>query len=55
MSIFISALAFSGGPVEDIAKISVLVASLLAMVLGYLWLYKEKTITRLFLGEKPSK
>ena len=54
MSIFISALAFSGGPVEDIAKISVLVASLLAMLLGYLWLYKEKTIMRLFFGAKSS-
>jgi hypothetical protein len=40
--------------VEDIAKISVLVASLLAMLLGYLWLYKEKTIMRLFFGAKAS-
>lgn len=50
MSIFISALAFSGGPVEDMAKISVLVASLLAMVIGYCWLKMEKTITQLMLG-----
>lgn len=42
MSIFISALAFTNAPTEDIAKISVLVASLLAMVLGYGWLYAEK-------------
>lgn len=50
MSIFISALAFTGGPVEDMAKISVLVASLLAMVIGYCWLKMEKTITQLMLG-----
>jgi NhaA family Na+:H+ antiporter len=42
MSIFISALAFSDAATEDIAKMSVLVASLLAMVLGYGWLYAEK-------------
>ena len=42
MSIFISALAFTDPATEDIAKISVLVASLLAMVLGYGWLYFEK-------------
>lgn len=42
MSIFISALAFTNAATEDIAKISVLVASLLAMVLGYGWLYAEK-------------
>ena len=48
--IFISALAFTGGPVEDMAKISVLVASLLSMVIGYCWLKMEKTITQLMLG-----
>jgi NhaA family Na+:H+ antiporter len=42
MSIFISALAFTDAATEDIAKMSVLVASLLAMVLGYGWLYAEK-------------
>jgi len=42
MSIFISALAFPDGATEDIAKMSVLVASLLAMILGYLWLYFER-------------
>lgn len=42
MSIFISALAFTDSATEDIAKMSVLVASLLAMVLGYGWLYVEK-------------
>ena len=42
MSIFISALAFTDAATEDVAKISVLVASLLAMILGYGWLYAEK-------------
>lgn len=50
MSIFISALAFNGGEAEDIAKISVLVASLLAMVIGYFWLKMEKSITQLIFG-----
>ena len=55
MSIFISALAFSGGPVEDMAKISVLVASLLAMLIGYCWLKMERTITQLWLGPSYGK
>lgn len=55
MSIFISALAFSGGPVEDMAKISVLVASLLAMLIGYCWLKMERTITQLWLGPSSGK
>ena len=38
MSIFIASLAFSEGDTKDIAKIAVLVASLLAMVGGYLYL-----------------
>jgi NhaA family Na+:H+ antiporter len=42
MSIFISALAFTDAATEDIAKISVLVASLLAMIMGYGWLYFER-------------
>ncbi|MCE2972470.1 MAG: Na+/H+ antiporter NhaA [Sediminibacterium sp.] len=55
MSIFISALAFSGGPVEDMAKISVLVASLLAMLIGYCWLKMERTITQLWRGPSYGK
>jgi NhaA family Na+:H+ antiporter len=55
MSIFISALAFSGGLVEDMAKISVLVASLLAMLIGYCWLKMERTITQLWLGPSYGK
>lgn len=55
MSIFISALAFSGGPVEDMAKISVLVASLLAMLIGYYWLKMERTITQLWRGPSYGK
>jgi NhaA family Na+:H+ antiporter len=54
MSIFISALAFNGGEAEDIAKISVLVASLLAMVIGYYWLKMEKSITQLIFGSSPT-
>lgn len=38
MSIFISTLAFSNPTNQDIAKISVLLASLLAMLLGFAWL-----------------
>lgn len=38
MSIFISTLAFSSTTDQDIAKISVLLASLLAMLLGFAWL-----------------
>ncbi len=38
MSIFISTLAFKGTGTQDIAKISVLIASLIAMVAGYFWL-----------------
>lgn len=51
MSIFISALAFPDGATEDIAKMSVLVASLLAMVIGYVWLRKEQTIKQLLQGK----
>jgi NhaA family Na+:H+ antiporter len=47
MSIFISALAFPDGATEDIAKMSVLVASLLAMVIGYVWLRMEQSILKL--------
>lgn len=38
MSIFISTLAFTDAADQDIAKISVLLASLIAMLSGYLWL-----------------
>lgn len=38
MSIFISTLAFTDAADQDIAKISVLLASLLAMLGGYVWL-----------------
>jgi len=38
MSIFISSLAFTNNTLQDISKISVLAASLLAIVTGYLWL-----------------
>ena len=38
MSIFISTLAFADSQVIDIAKISVLFASFLSMIVGYLWL-----------------
>jgi Na+:H+ antiporter, NhaA family len=38
MSIFIASLAFSEGRQEDLAKIAVLIGSLLSMVAGYFWL-----------------
>ncbi len=42
MSIFISTLAFVSPAEQDIAKISVLLASLIAMLSGYLWLKKQR-------------
>ena len=42
MSIFISSLAFKGSDQEDIAKIAVLLASFLSMIVGYCWLRFEK-------------
>ena len=42
MSIFISTLAFNNPAQQDIGKISVLLASFLAMLLGYFWLKREK-------------
>ncbi len=42
MSIFISTLAFTNPADQDIAKISVLLASLIAMLSGYLWLKKQR-------------
>lgn len=42
MSIFISSLAFTNNLYADVAKISVLIASVIAITSGYLWLkYKE--------------
>jgi NhaA family Na+:H+ antiporter len=43
MSIFISTLAFTDQSVQDMAKVGVLVASLLAIVTGYLWLMACKS------------
>jgi len=42
MSIFISTLAFTNTADQDIAKISVLLASLIAMLSGYVWLKKQR-------------
>jgi NhaA family Na+:H+ antiporter len=42
MSIFISTLAFTDPSQQDIAKISVLIASFIAMLVGFLWLKFEK-------------
>lgn len=42
MSIFISTLAFNDPSQQDIAKISVLAASFIAMIAGYFWLKFEK-------------
>lgn len=44
MSIFISTLAFTDPAQQDIAKISVLLASLLAMLGGFLWLKFERPV-----------
>lgn len=42
MSIFISTLAFASTTEQDIAKVSVLLASLLSMVIGFVWLRYAK-------------
>jgi len=42
MSIFISMLAFQDNMVQDIAKIAVLVSSVLSMIVGYFWLAAKK-------------
>ncbi len=42
MSIFISTLAFEEVPTQNIAKVSVLVASFSAIIIGYLWFILEK-------------
>jgi NhaA family Na+:H+ antiporter len=47
MSIFISTLAFADPSKQDIAKISVLLASFIAMIVGFLWLKLEKHKTPL--------
>ena len=44
MSIFIATLAFNEQTQNDIAKISVLIASLIAMLSGFFWLKYEKKI-----------
>lgn len=43
MSLFISSLAFTNSTDQDTAKISVLLASLLAIISGYCWFKFEKT------------
>ncbi len=47
MSIFISTLAFKTNAEQDIAKIAVLVSSLLAMIIGYFWFKLEHKHTTL--------
>ncbi|HQS23328.1 MAG: Na+/H+ antiporter NhaA [Sphingobacteriia bacterium 24-36-13] len=42
MSIFISMLAFDENIVQDIAKIAVLISSVLSMIVGYIWLAAKK-------------
>ncbi|WP_439506688.1 Na+/H+ antiporter NhaA [Sediminibacterium sp.] len=42
MSIFISILAFQDTITQDIAKIAVLISSVLSMIVGYLWLAAKK-------------
>ncbi|MFY8025228.1 MAG: Na+/H+ antiporter NhaA [Sediminibacterium sp.] len=42
MSIFISMLAFKDTATQDIAKIAVLISSILSMIVGYLWLASKK-------------
>jgi NhaA family Na+:H+ antiporter len=42
MSIFISTLAFEDVPTQNTAKVSVLVASISAIIIGYLWFRFEK-------------
>jgi len=42
MSIFISSLAFNTIYLEDLAKLSVLIASAIAMLSGYVWLRYKK-------------
>jgi NhaA family Na+:H+ antiporter len=44
MSIFISTLAFESIQIQNIAKVSVLIASITAIVLGYTWFRFEKKI-----------
>jgi NhaA family Na+:H+ antiporter len=42
MSIFISMLAFKDTATQDIAKIAVLISSILSMIVGYLWLASNR-------------
>lgn len=43
MSIFIATLAYSDPQTRDIAKVAVLLSSVMAMTLGYIWLAQGKT------------
>ena len=43
MSIFISTLSFKNTGEQDIAKIAVLITSMLAMTSGYFWFFAEKS------------
>lgn len=45
MSIFIAMLAFNNPAMQDMAKVSVLSASLISMIVGYIWLLNCKTET----------
>ncbi len=46
MSIFISTIAFKNHQEQDIAKIAVLVTSVLAIIIGYIWFVLEKKETQ---------
>jgi NhaA family Na+:H+ antiporter len=41
MSIFVTALAYQEVALQTDAKLAILVASILAMVTGYVWLYRS--------------
>lgn len=43
MSIFIATLAYSDPQTRDIAKVAVLLSSVMAMTIGYIWLAQGKT------------
>ncbi|TAH08269.1 MAG: Na+/H+ antiporter NhaA [Sphingobacteriia bacterium] len=47
MSIFLSTLAFANHQEQDIAKIAVLITSLLAIIIGYIWFVLPKNDTGL--------
>lgn len=53
MSIFVSTLAFESKEVQDIAKLSVLITSFLAMTIGYIWLrIASKNVTHVSTSSK---